>query len=122
MIHNIFIDHLVNADGHHHHHGPGDNDVLWHKHDGGDHNHDVDFINDDDTNDYDHDHVLYGSSVHDHPPADDSADYIVIDFVPDDNPDTVESDNDPFHNLPDDDWANNIDNLTGGDPYHHLPE
>ena len=109
-----------NPDGVHHHHGPGDLDVLWHKHDGGDHNHDVDFINDDDTNDYDH--VLYGSSVHDHPPADDSADYVVIDFVPDDNPDTVESDNDPFHNLPDDDWANNIDNLTGGDPYHHLPE
>lgn len=91
-IHNIFLDHLDNPDGLHHHHGAGDNDILWHKHDNP--------HNEYRSHDYENSFDYFGPADHNHPPADDN--------------DTG------FDGYDDDAWANNIDNLTGGDPYQYL--
>jgi hypothetical protein len=98
-IHNYFIDHIDSDDGSHHHHGTGINDILAHKHDGtDDHDHYLRaYDNDGGSNDH------YGSAVHDH-----GAPYYVIDNV-------------ATHDNNDNSWANDIDNITAGNPYDHTP-
>lgn len=128
-VHNIFIDH-VNHSGEsnqHHHHGPGDNDILIH--------HDDECDNDHDTPitihyDFGSDYIKYGPAnhIHDKPATktDDydnrsdhigSDDFVTSTFNLDPtHPDNIvppSTGNRPNVNI---EWADNIDNVTGGDP------
>ena len=118
-VHNLFIDHVDHNDEskQHHHHGPGDNDILIHKHDGHA-KHDHEYIDTDEINTSGNDHYqFYGAADHTH---DKSVTAAVVNNPPavtNDIPTSTHPDN---HNTSIE-WAGNIYNVTSGFPYKSDP-